>query len=213
MGDMQLSDVLFFSISAALALTGSLSLLLFMPAVWMKDRRLGSKRRFLLAALAIAPPSLLSLLIGAVAAACPDIRLWLDDLARLTNLHVAQAVAVLAASLATASTFFLLASNALARSNRRLEQAARTMGVSRFRLWWNVILPPLRRRLGLALVFSWGRAFLELGVTLILFPSMLTMPTAFLFIATVSAAWICGMAEVVIVQRRDRGRLVAHAEI
>jgi len=76
-------------------------------------------------------------------------------------------VAVVMAQLLIASPFFVKAARAGFESvDPRLEAAARTLGASRWRVFWTVTVPLARPALVSGVVLAWARALSEFGATM-----------------------------------------------
>jgi molybdate transport system permease protein len=76
-------------------------------------------------------------------------------------------VAVVMAQLLIASPFFVKAARAGFESvDTRLEAAARTLGASRWRVFWTVTVPLARPALVSGVVLAWARALSEFGATM-----------------------------------------------
>jgi molybdate transport system permease protein len=76
-------------------------------------------------------------------------------------------LAVVIAQLFIASPFFVKAARAgFETVDRRLEAAARTLGASRWRVFWTVTVPLARPALLSGVVLAWARALSEFGATM-----------------------------------------------
>jgi molybdate transport system permease protein len=96
-------------------------------------------------------------------------------------------VAVVMAQVFIASPFFVKAARAGFESvDARLEEAARTLGASRWRAFWTVTVPLARPSLVAGAALAWARALSEFGATM-MFAGNLPGRTQTLTLAVMSA--------------------------
>jgi molybdate transport system permease protein len=74
--------------------------------------------------------------------------------------------AILAATFVAAPFLIVTCEAALAQVDRRVEDAAATLGASRMRILWTVTLPAIRPSLVAGLALCWARALGEFGATI-----------------------------------------------
>jgi molybdate transport system permease protein len=90
---------------------------------------------------------------------------WLDS-AFGVRLPFSTAGAVLAETFVAMPFFVLTVEGALRTMDRRLEDAARTLGARRWTVLWRVTLPLIRPSLQAGAVLCWARALGEFGATI-----------------------------------------------
>jgi len=90
---------------------------------------------------------------------------WLDH-AFGVRLPFTTAGAVLAETFVAMPFFVLAVEGALRSMDRRLEDAARTLGAGRWTVLWRVTLPMIRPSLQAGAVLCWARALGEFGATI-----------------------------------------------
>jgi len=145
-----------------------LSVLLGLPLAWVQARLL-FRGRALLRGLTLLP-IVLPPVVGGVALLAAFGRRglvgqWLDT-AFGVRLPFTTPGAVLAETFVAMPFFVLTAEGAFAGMDRRLEDAARTLGAGPWRVFWRVTLPLVRPSLLAGAVLCWARALGEFGATI-----------------------------------------------
>ncbi|MFN8626197.1 MAG: ABC transporter permease [Candidatus Binatia bacterium] len=90
---------------------------------------------------------------------------WLDSAFGI-RLPFTTAGAVLAETFVAMPFFVLTVEGALGSMDRRLEDAARTLGAGRWTIFWGVTLPLIRPSVQAGAVLCWARALGEFGATI-----------------------------------------------
>jgi molybdate transport system permease protein len=90
---------------------------------------------------------------------------WLDRLTGF-SLPFTTVATVLAATFVSMPFFILTAEAGLRSMDRRLEDAAATLGASRWRTLWRVTLPQVAPSIGAGAALAWVRALGEFGATI-----------------------------------------------
>ncbi len=157
-----------FWLSAAVSLgaTGA-SLLLAGPLAWVLARTRMPGRRGLRALVGL-PLVLPPVVAGVALLAAFGRRGLLGGAFDLLGVQVpfTTAAAVLAATFVAAPLLATTLESALAQTDPRLERVAATLGASRLRIAWTVLLPALRPALIGGLALCWARALGEFGATI-----------------------------------------------
>jgi len=145
-----------------------LSVLLGFPIAWLLARVEFPGRRLLRALVTL--PMVLPPVVGGVALLVAFgrrglIGQWLD---RWFDVQLAftTAAAVLAATFVSLPFFVVTVEAALRSSDRRYEEAARTLGARPSRVLRRVTLPSIRDALGAGAALAWARALGEFGATI-----------------------------------------------
>lgn len=145
----------------------ALSLLLGFPLAWLLARFEFPGRRLLRALVTL--PMVLPPVVGGVALlAALGRRGLLGGLLESLGIELAftTAGAVLAATFVAAPFLIVTCEAALEGVDRRLEDAAATLGATRLRILWTVTLPAIRPSLLAGLALCWARALGEFGATI-----------------------------------------------
>jgi molybdate transport system permease protein len=145
----------------------AVSVLLGVPLAWIQAR-LPFPGRSLLRALTTLPV-VLPPVVGGVALLLAFGRQgmlgrWLAALG--VQLPFTTAGAILAETFVAMPFFVLTAESGFRAADVRLEEAARTLGASRWTVFWRVTLPAVRPALGAGAVLCWARALGEFGATI-----------------------------------------------
>ena len=150
------------SLGAALA-----SLLLAAPLAWALARTRLPGRRALRALVGL-PLVLPPVVAGVALLAAFGRRGLLGGALAFAGVQVpfTTAAAVLAATFVAAPLLTTTLEAALAQTDPRLEQVAATLGASRRRIAWTVLLPTIRPALLAGLALCWARALGEFGATI-----------------------------------------------
>jgi molybdate transport system permease protein len=163
----EVATALRLSLFCSLAAT-ALSILLGMPLAWIQAR-IVFPGRALLRGLTLLP-IVLPPVVGGVALLTAFGRrgllgAWLDVALGL-RLPFTTAGAVVAEAFVAMPFFVLTMEGAFGGSDRRLEDAARTLGAAPWRVFWSVTLPLVRPSLIAGAVLCWARALGEFGATI-----------------------------------------------
>ncbi len=158
---------LWLSLGCSLAATAC-SVLLGLPLAWVQAR-VEFRGQTLLRALTTLP-IVLPPVVGGVALLLAFGRRglfgqWLDA-ALGVRLPFTAAGAVLAETFVAMPFFVLTVEGALRSMDRRLEEAARTLGAGPWTVLWRVTLPVIRPSLQAGAVLCWARALGEFGATI-----------------------------------------------
>jgi len=150
------------SLSAAL-----ISLLLGLPLAWVQARLIFPGRTLLRGLTLL--PIVLPPVVGGVALLAAFGRRgllghWFDAVG--VRLPFTTPGAVLAETFVAMPFFVLTVEGALRSVDRRLEDAARTLGADAWRVFWSVTLPLVRPSLLAGAVLAWARALGEFGATI-----------------------------------------------
>lgn len=168
--ELMASDIrvaLRLSLLCSLAAT-ALSLVLGLPLAWVQAR-LVFRGSALLRGLTLLP-IVLPPVVGGVALLTAFGRnglvgQWLDSAFGL-RLPFSPAGAALAEAFVAMPFFVLTVEGGLRAVDRRLEDAARTLGASTWRVFWSVTLPLVRPSLLAGALLCWARALGEFGATI-----------------------------------------------
>jgi molybdate transport system permease protein len=163
----EVATALRLSLLCSLAAT-ALSMFFGLPLAWVQAR-LVFRGRALLRALTLLP-IVLPPVVGGVALLTAFGRRgllgqWLDAAFGL-RLPFSTPGAILAEAFVAMPFFVLAMEGAFAGSDRRLEDAARTLGAGPWRVFWSVTLPLVRPSLLAGAVLCWARALGEFGATI-----------------------------------------------
>jgi molybdate transport system permease protein len=154
--------------SLAVATFASVAGLLFgFPLAWTLARGSFAGKRLVRAAVLL--PMVLPPVVGGVALlAAFGTRGILGRLLALAGIRLpfTFAAAVLAATFVSAPFLVLALEAGLASSDRRLEEAADTLGASRARILRTITLPAIRPSIQAGFALSWARAIGEFGATI-----------------------------------------------
>ncbi len=145
-----------------------LSIALGLPLAWVQAR--GQFRGRSLVRALTTLPVVLPPVVGGVALLLAFgrrglIGFWLDHFFGI-RLPFTTAGAVLAETFVAMPFFVLSAESGFRSMDRRLEEAARSLGASPSTVFWRVILPLLRPSLAAGAVLCWARALGEFGATI-----------------------------------------------
>ncbi len=145
----------------------ALSLLLGFPIAWLLARFEFPGRRLVRALVAL-PMVLPPVVAGVALLTAFGRRGLLGGVVEALGLELAfsTAGAVLAATFVAAPFLIVTCEAALESVDRRLEDAAATLGASRLRILWTVTLPAIRPSLLAGLALCWARALGEFGATI-----------------------------------------------
>jgi molybdate transport system permease protein len=145
----------------------ALSLLLGFPLAWLLARFDFPGRRVVRALVAL-PMVLPPVVAGVALLAALGRRGLLGGVLDSLGIQLAftTAGAVLAATFVAAPFLIMTCEAALANVDRRLEDAAATLGATRLRILWTVTLPTIRPSLLAGLALCWARALGEFGATI-----------------------------------------------
>ncbi|MFV8750413.1 molybdate ABC transporter permease subunit [Nannocystaceae bacterium ST9] len=144
-----------------------LSLLLGFPLAWLLARFEFPGRR-LIRALVTLPMVLPPVVAGVALLGVFGRRGLFGPLLSSLGVELAftTAGAVLAATFVAAPFLIITLEAALERVDRRLEDAAATLGATRLRILWTVTLPAIRPSLLAGMALCWARALGEFGATI-----------------------------------------------
>ena len=159
-------DALRLSLLVSLSAVG-LSALFGLPCAWLLARYEFPGRSVVRAMLTL--PMVLPPVVAGVALLSAFGRRGLFGplLQRLgVELAFTTGAAVLAATFVAAPFLILSCEAALERVDRRVEDAAATLGATRMRILWTVTLPAIRPSLLAGLALCWARALGEFGATI-----------------------------------------------
>jgi molybdate transport system permease protein len=154
------------SLVCSLAATG-LSIVLGLPLAWVQARGTFPGRRVLRAVTllpVVLPPVVGGVALLAVFGRRGLIGQWLDPLG--IRLPFTTAGAVLAETFVAMPFFVLAMEGALRGLDRRLEDAARTLGATRWTVFRRVTMPLVRPSLAAGAALCWARALGEFGATI-----------------------------------------------
>ncbi len=154
------------SLVVSLAALG-LALLIGFPIAWLLARFEFPGRR-LVRALVTLPMVLPPVVAGVALLSVFGRRGLLGPLLSSLGIELAftTAGAILAATFVAAPFLIITLEAALERVDRRLEDAAATLGATRLRILWTVTLPAIRPSLLAGLALCWARALGEFGATI-----------------------------------------------
>jgi len=154
------------SLVVSLAALG-LALLIGFPIAWLLARFEFPGRR-LVRALVTLPMVLPPVVAGVALLGVFGRRGLLGPLLSSLGIELAftTAGAILAATFVAAPFLIITLEAALERVDRRLEDAAATLGATRLRILWTVTLPAIRPSLLAGLALCWARALGEFGATI-----------------------------------------------
>jgi molybdate transport system permease protein len=163
----EVAEALRLSLVCSLAAT-ALSVVFGLPLAWVQAR-LVFPGRALLRGLTLLP-IVLPPVVGGVALLTAFGRrglvgAWLEAAFGL-HLPFTTAGAVLAETFVAMPFFVLTLEGAFSGTDRRLEDAARTLGAGPWRVFWSVTLPLVRPSLIAGAVLCWARALGEFGATI-----------------------------------------------
>jgi molybdate transport system permease protein len=154
------------SLVCSLAATG-LSVVLGLPLAWVQARGSFPGRGFLRAVTllpVVLPPVVGGVALLAVFGRRGLIGQWLEPLG--IHLPFTTAGAVLAETFVAMPFFVLAMEGALRGLDRRLEDAARTLGATRWTVFRRVTMPLVRPSLAAGAALCWARALGEFGATI-----------------------------------------------
>jgi len=168
------ADVLVFTLYQAF-LSTLITVLLGLPAAYL-FARFDFTGKTLLRALTAVPFMLPTVVVAAGFNALLGSRGWLNlGLMQIFNLEsppikfVGTLGAILLAHVFYNTTIVIrVVGNALSQFNTRLEEAARSLGANKFRIWWHVILPLLKPSMLTAVTLVFLFDFTSFGVILLL---------------------------------------------
>jgi molybdate transport system permease protein len=145
----------------------ALSLAIGFPLAWVLARYRFAGRR-LVRALVTLPMVLPPVVAGVALLAGLGRRGLLGGVLESLGIELAFTTtgAVLAAAFVAAPFFIVTCEAALEGVDRRLEDAAATLGATRLRILWTVTLPTIRPSLLAGLALCWARALGEFGATI-----------------------------------------------
>ena len=145
----------------------ALSLLFGFPLAWVLARFEFPGRRLVRALVAL-PMVLPPVVAGVALLTALGRRGLLGGVLESLGLELAftTAGAILAATFVAAPFFIVTCEAALEGVDRRLEDAAATLGATRLRILWTVTLPAIRPSLLAGLALCWARALGEFGATI-----------------------------------------------
>jgi molybdate transport system permease protein len=145
----------------------ALSLLFGFPLAWLLARFEFPGRRFVRALVAL-PMVLPPVVAGVALLAAVGRRGLLGGVLESLGIELAFTTtgAVLAATFVAAPFLIMTCEAALEGVDRRLEDAAATLGATRLRILWTVTLPTIRPSLLAGLALCWARALGEFGATI-----------------------------------------------
>lgn len=145
----------------------ALSLLLGFPIAWLLARFEFPGRRLIRAVVAL-PMVLPPVVAGVALLTALGRRGLLGGVLEALGIELAftTAGAILAATFVAAPFLIVTCEAALEHVDRRLEDAAATLGATRMRILWTVTLPAIRPSLLAGLALCWARALGEFGATI-----------------------------------------------
>lgn len=145
----------------------TLSLVIGLPIAWLLARFEFPGRRLIRAIVAL-PMVLPPVVAGVALLAALGRRGLLGGVLESLGIELAfsTAGAVLAATFVAAPFFIITCEAALEHVDRRLEDAAATLGATRLRILWTVTLPAIRSSMLAGLALCWARALGEFGATI-----------------------------------------------
>ena len=151
------------SLVCSLAAT-AIAIVLGLPLAWVQARVTFPGQR-VLRALTTLPIVLPPVVAGVVFGRRGLVGMWLDRWFGI-RLPFTTAGAALAEAFVAMPFFVLTMEGALRSVDRRLEEAARTLGASRWKVFRHVTLPLVRPSLQAGAVLAWARALGEFGATI-----------------------------------------------
>lgn len=145
----------------------ALALVLGLPLAWLLARCEFPGRRLVRALVTlpmVLPPVVAGVALLAALGRRGLLGPWLEGLG--IELAFSTGAAILAATFVAAPFLIVTLEAALEGVDRRIEDAAATLGATRLRILWTVTLPAIRPSLLAAIALCWARALGEFGATI-----------------------------------------------
>jgi molybdate transport system permease protein len=163
----EILSALRLSLACSLAATG-FAIVLGLPLAWVQARTSFPGQRLLRAVTTlpiVLPPVVAGVALLVVFGRRGIVGIWLDTWFGI-RLPFTAAGAALAETFVAMPFFVLTMEGALRSVDRRLEDAARTLGASRWTVFRRVTLPLIRPSLQAGAILAWARALGEFGATI-----------------------------------------------